>query len=266
MTARFHRVLALVVISSLASTVAAQGPLTLPAQVNGQLTGTSERVELTLADAIRPADRYTFSLTAGQTATVRMESTAFDPYLKVLRNGTVHARNDDHDGSRDVSQLTLSSPGAYTVLAGSFTAVTNMGPYELAVSLSDSPSSSPPSTGTRLSRDGGTTRGALTDGDMDILFSFPIASIKTDLYQVELRAGDVLTVMLESSAFETSLSLLAGDHTRTIDPPIVAFDGEVGSHRSRIRFSVPESGMYTIYASAISEEGRGRYSLTWSVD
>ena len=259
MTARFHRVLAFVVFGLLASTAAAQGPLTLPAQVSGQLTGTSERVELTLADAIRPADRYTFSLTAGQTATVRMESTAFDPYLKVLRNGTVHARNDDHDGSREVSQLTLSSPGAYTVLAGSFTAVTNIGPYELAVTLSR------PATQT-ISRDGGTTRGVLTDDDMDILLSFPMAAIKTDSYQAELRAGDVLTMVVESTAFETSLSLLRGEHTRTLDPPIIAYDGDDGSHRSQIRFRVPESGLYTIYVGTLSEDGRGSYSLEWRVE
>jgi len=260
MTSRVHRVLALVVFSLFASTAAAQGGLTLPAQVNGQLTGTSERVELTRAGNVRPADRYTFTLNSGQRATVRMESTAFDPYLKVLRNGTVHARNDDHDGSREVSQLTLTSPGKYTVFAGSFTAVTNMGPYELAVSLSGTPAQ------TLLNRDGGTTRGVLTDDDMDILLSFPMAAIKTDPYQAELRAGDVLTVILESTAFDTSLSLLSGDHTRTVDPPIIAYDGDVGSHRSRIRFRIPESGLYTIYVGTLTEDGRGSYSLTWRIE
>ncbi|GAB5534220.1 MAG: hypothetical protein Rubg2KO_04690 [Rubricoccaceae bacterium] len=266
MTARFHRVLALVVFSLFVCTASAQGPLTLPAQVNGQLTGSSERVELTLAGDVRPADRYTLTLNRGQRATVRMESTAFDPYLKIMRNGSVHSRNDDHEGSREVSQLTLSSPGNYTLWAGSFTAVTNTGPYELAVTVTDASASRSSSGQTLLSHEGGTTRGVLTDDDMDLLFSFPIAAIKSDLYQAQLRAGDVLTVILESSAFDTSLSLLRGNHIRTVDPPIIAFDGEVGSQRSQIRFRAPESGLYTIYAGTLSEDGRGRYSLEWRVE
>ena len=264
MTAQIHCMFALVAFSLLPSTASAQGPLALPATVNGQLTGSSERVELTLAGDVRPANRYTFSLDSGQRATVRMESTVFDPYLKVYRNGTFHARNDDHEGSREVSQLTLSSPGEYTVFAGSFTAVTNMGPYELAVTLSGSSASPSSPTATRLSHAGGTIRGALTDDDTDILLSFPGATIKTDLYQVELRAGDVLTVILESTAFDTSLSVGSGA-SRTIDPPAAAFDSGVGSQRSRIQYRVPESGLYTLYVGAISEDGRGRYSLTWSI-
>jgi len=243
-----------------APTPDAEHALTLPARINGELTKQTDRVELTLANGTRPADRYTLTLERGQRATVRMESSAFDTYLKVLRNDTFHARNDDHEGSRDVSQIVLTSPETYTLLAGAFSDSDNRGRYTLSVSSSGGEVSPPSSTS---STPGSRTRQAtLADDDSEIVLPSLDAARKVDGYssETELRTGDVLVVTMESTAFDTYLALAIGSR-------FVAYNDDDGStQRSEIRYTIPEDGQYVILASSYTEDGRGPYSLTWRVE
>ncbi|GAB5534219.1 MAG: hypothetical protein Rubg2KO_04680 [Rubricoccaceae bacterium] len=239
--------------------------LTLPATVRGQLALSSVHVPLTLSNDVRPADAYTFTLRTGQRATVRMESSAFDTYLKVLRNGTFHARNDDHEGSREVSQVTLSSPGEYTVLAGAFSSIANTGPYELAVHLEGTstlakPTSGKPSSQSSSRRDGGTHSGILTNDDDEIPLLIAGNTRKVDAFTVELRAGEDLVVTMESNAFDTYLAV-------AISGEIVARNDDDGStQRSHLRYTAPSDGQVYIYAGTFSEDGRGSYTFTWHVE
>ena len=234
-------------------------PMSIPGTVQGRLTSSSPQVPLTLANDIRPADTYTFTLSAGQRATVRMESNAFDTYLRVLRNGVQHARNDDYEGSREVSQLVLSSPGEYTVLAGAFSSLTNTGPYVLSVTAEDKAPSKPSSTQSPSGGDGGTQNGILTDDDDEIALLIAGNLRKADAYTVELRAGEVLVVTMESNAFDTYLAV-------AVSGEIVARNDDDGStQRSRIRYTAPTDGQVYIYAGTFSENGRGSYTFTWYV-
>ena len=106
--------------------------LSIPTTVSGAITAATPEVPLTSNDDLRRADAYSFTLAPGQTATVRMESTAFDTYLKVLRTARSRDSQRRLRVSRSVSQVSLSQPGAYTVLAGSFSAE-GAGAYTLAV-------------------------------------------------------------------------------------------------------------------------------------
>lgn len=234
--------------------------MSIPGTLQGQLTSSSAQVPLTLANDIRPADAYTFTLSAGQRATVRMESTAFDTYLKVLRNGVYHARNDDYEGSREVSQLLLSSPGDYTVLAGAFSSLTNTGPYALSVTVDGTATSKTPTTQSPSGGDGGTQNGLLTDDDDEIPLLIAGNRRKADAYTVELRAGEVLVVTMESNAFDTYLAV-------AISGEIVARNDDDGStQRSRVRYTAPTDGQVYIYAGTFSEGGRGSYTFTWYVE
>lgn len=231
-----------------------------PGTLRGQLTRTSERVELTAAGNVRSADRYTLTLSPGQRATVRMESTAFDTYLKVLLNGDFHQRNDDFQGSRDVSQVELSQPGTYTVYAGAFSETSNTGPYTLITTLSGEATSAPPPRQSPSGGDGGTEQGVLTEDDLTLPILANGANRKADSYSVQLYSGEVLVVTMESTAFDTYLAI-------SLNSEILARNDDAGStQRSQIRYTVPRDGEYFIYAGTFTEAGRGSYTFTWYVE
>lgn len=236
--------------------------LAVPGSVQGRLTATSERVELTASGNVRSADRYTFTLAPGQRATIRMESNAFDTYLKALLNGAFHQRNDDFQGSRSVSFLELTQPGTYTLFAGAFSDTENTGPYTLTTTLSGDAVSgpTPPPSTSPSGGDGGSMPGVLTDDDMDLPIVTSGANRKADSYSVQLYAGEVLVVTMESTAFDTYLAISRNSE-------ILARNDDAGStQRSQIRYTVPSDGEYFIYAGTFTEAGRGGYTFTWYVE
>lgn len=234
--------------------------LRLPGTTQGRLTSSTEHVELTAAGNHRPADRYTFSLAPGQRATVRMESSSFDTYLKVLLDGAFHQRNDDYQGSHAVSMLELSQPGTYTLLAGAFSATDNTGPYTLTTTLSGEITDAPPPRQSPSGGDGGSIQAVLTDDALTLPILASGANRKADSYSVQLYAGEVLVVTMESTAFDTYLAI---SHRSEI----LARNDDAGStQRSQIRFVVPTDGEYYIYAGTFTESGRGGYTFTWYVE
>ncbi|MEO0558892.1 MAG: hypothetical protein AAF170_11985 [Bacteroidota bacterium] len=235
--------------------------LQLPGTVQGQLSSSSERVVLTASDNVRRADRFTFTLSPGQRATVRMQSTAFDTYLKVLLNGAFHQRNDDYGGSRDVSFLELSQPGTYTLFAGAFSDSNNSGPYTLTTTLTGGTAPTPPPSPRPATQgDGGTQSGMLTDDDEEIPLLIAGNSRKVDAYTVELYEGEILVVTMESTAFDTYLAV-------AVSGEIVARNDDDGStQRSRLRYTAPSDGQVYVYAGTFSEAGRGSYTFTWYVE
>ena len=234
--------------------------LSVPTTVSGTITASTPEVPLTSADAARRSDAYSFTLGTGQTATVRMESAAFDTYLKVLRNGTFEARNDDF-GSRSVSQVSLSQPGSYTVLAGSFTAE-GAGAYTLSVQIDGASGPAAPASGgvTPAASQGTVLDGAITDADGEVALTANNDLRKTDGYDVELRAGQTLVVEMESGSFDTYLKLVRGGTY------IARNDDDGSTRRSAIRHTATHSGTYTVYAGTFTESGRGAYTLRWRVE
>lgn len=101
------------------------GPAALPAQANMVLQETG---------TIYPAESvYTFEGTAGQTLTLTLESTDFDPVLTLLGpDESELAFNDDFCGSLN-SQIIITLPedGTYSVIARSFS--DDGGDYDLVV-------------------------------------------------------------------------------------------------------------------------------------
>lgn len=241
--------------------------ISIPGQYSGSITGSTPEVPLTSNDAPRRAEAYTFSLAQGQRATVRMESPAFDTYLKVLRNGTFAMRNDDYQGNRSVSQVELTSPGSYVVLAGAFSS-SGTGDFVLTVSTGDdspqapaeetrtSPLSLPPLGG------GGprTVQGTLSDDDSEAPLTLADDLRKADAYEVPIRAGQTLVVEMESEAFDTYLKVLEGTQS-------VARNDDAGStRRSALRYTSPTNARLTILAGTFTASGRGAYTLNWRIE
>jgi len=193
-----------------------------------------ERI-FTFLNPVRVGD-YVYG-TSGQSATIRMESSSFDPYLKVLRNGQFSARNDDFGGSRSVSQVEVSGAGTYTVLAGAFSAINNTGGYTLAVTAARQNTPVPNASG-----DGSTVQGTISDSDTRVALTASDALRLADAYSVSLQAGQTLIATMESSAFDTYLKLMRGGE-------FVARNDDAGStSRSEIRHVASASGTYTLYA------------------
>lgn len=236
--------------------------VSLPSTITGVLSTSSPRVPLLSNDAERPADLYSFSLSQGQSATVRLESSEFDTYLKVLRNGQFLSRNDDFQGSRSVSQVTVTGPGQITVMAGAFSATANTGSYRLSITSAGSPapspaptpSSGPPAVGL------GSFQGEISNSDTAVPLTASDDLRRADAYTIELRAGQILVATMESSSFDTYLKLVRGS-------TFVARNDDAGStQRSQIRYTVPTDGTYTLYAGTFTDSGRGPYTLSLRVD
>lgn len=234
--------------------------LSLPATQTGTLTASTSRVPLLSNDAERPADVYAFSLAQGESATVRLESSEFDTYLKVLRDGLFLDRNDDFAGSRSVSQVTVTGPGQITVMAGAFSATANTGSYRLSItpegSAAPAPAPSTDPTGTGL----GSFQGEISASDGAVPLTANDDLRRADAYTVELRAGQTLVATMESTGFDTYLKLVRGS-------VFVARNDDAGStRRSEIRQRIAVDGTYTVYAGTFTDAGRGAYTLSLRVE
>ncbi|MGF1517388.1 MAG: pre-peptidase C-terminal domain-containing protein [Nodosilinea sp.] len=116
--------------------------IALPAATLGLLTGPaalSARADTLLqkAGTIYPAQSlYTFEGTAGQQLTITLDSTDFDPVLRLLGPDEAEiAFNDDFGGSFNSKIIvTLPEDGTYTVVARSFS--DQGGDYDLVVRTS----------------------------------------------------------------------------------------------------------------------------------
>ena len=237
--------------------------LSIPTRVNGTISTGTPETPLTSSDAPRRADAYAFTLRAGQTATVRMESSAFDTYLKVLRDGTFSTRNDDFGGSRDVSQVSLSQPGTYTVLAGSFS-TSGAGNYTLAVTLDGASRDVTDGAGGDLLDgdylDGDIFDGTITDDDDEVPLTANDDIRKADGYDIELLVGETLVVEMSSASFDTYLKLVQGDTF------LIRNDDAGSTHESAIRYTATRDGTFTVYAGTFTENGRGDYVLSWRIE
>ncbi|MEM1117691.1 MAG: PPC domain-containing protein [Bacteroidota bacterium] len=236
-------------------------PLALGETASGTIAAGDARVPLTANDSARPVDAYRVRLEAGQTAVVRMESADFDTYLKVTRNGAFVARNDDFEGSRAVSQVTLSAPiaGDYTVFAGPFSEA-GAGAYTIRAEARTNQTGQGAVIGPASGANGDVVQGTITDSDRAVPLPISDALRKADAYTVEARAGQRIVVEMTSTDFDTYLRIER-------DGVKVAHNDDAGStSRSLVEYTVEQGGTHTIYAGTFSEAGRGAYTIQYRAE
>lgn len=222
-------------------------------------------------------DRYPFEGRAGQRVTVRLESTDFNPYLILKAPSEAQQENDDHRGSRTVSQIehTLTESGTYEVLATSF-ASRETGRYTLTVTLEGegtrtppeaapqtppapetSPARTPPREPAPLSGPVGVRveTGSLRRGD-ETLETGEYA----DTYRFTAEAGQHVVVRLNSSDFDTYLIVQPpeGDQLENDD-----YNGSTSV--SFIEATAPTSGEWVVRVTSFEPGETGDYTLTMSV-
>ena len=204
-----------------------RGPIRNNQSLNGQLT----------AGAV---DLYTFSGTAGQTASATLSHRSgdgFDPYLELVSpSGQTVATNDDGNGYPNslIDRVRLTSSGTYTLRARDL-GNDSAGNYTVGLRLDGMPTPTPtPRTYTGRINSGGQRS-----------------------YSVEGRAGETVTIDLESSAFDAEVSLLSphGNEVARDD------DGGDGLNSRIERHYFTETGTYEVIVESHSSGGYGDFVL-----
>lgn len=198
-------------------------------------------------------DGYAFDGRSDQRVLIALDSDAFDPVLRVgrLENGAFVelAMNDDGPSAGLNSRLSFTPPenGRFEIRAAPLSTGRG-GAYSLTLS------EAPPPPQARQVRLDERVRGELSEDD-----AVNEAGARADAYSFTGREGQRIRIDMASSAFDTYLELFDANRTS------LATDddgGPVGTN-SRLVFTLPTDGTYTIEARAFSD-GTGNYSLTVS--
>lgn len=225
-----------------AKKIALNGPV-----VNGRLT--TQSYVLPVDNSF--FDLYSFEGQAGQQVTIEMTSQEIDPYLILLGPQDQElAQDDDGAGEKNARiVLTLPTNGTYTLLANSYEA-RESGSYSLNVSATD-PGATPPAESRSLILQ---EQGALAMGDSVL----PSDNSLYDEYTFEGRAGQSVTITLESSDFDTYVALFAPNGRLVGEND----DRSDSDNNATLTVTLPVSGRYRVIVNAYDSTGQGRYTLT----
>lgn len=203
---------------------------------------------------------YSFRARQGERVAITLESDDFDPIVRVGRMGRGGAfeelaQNDDSGAGGLNSYLIFTAPsnGEYVIRAAPLDGSTE-GDYELALA------EAPPPLVARPITVGETVEGSLDDGDGGNQFG-----TRADAYSFTGTAGQRIVATMSSDAFDTYLELFSensdeagGRYALDSDD-----DGAGEGTNSRLTYTIPSDGQYTIEARAFTGEGEGAYTLTF---
>ncbi len=193
-------------------------------------------------------DKYTYSGRQGETVTFDLRSTAFDPYLIVRSPSGDQNDNDDFEGSRTRSllSLTLEESGEWDVWVTSYEPG-ETGAYDLRI--------------TRAGAGGGsggtgfgdrTERGSLAAGDQTLE-----TGEYADIISFEGAPGRHVQVDLTSSAFDTYLIVAGPGEDRGEND-----DHEGSTSQSRVELDMTETGTYRAVVTSYAAGETGDYELS----
>ncbi|HUF74868.1 MAG TPA: PPC domain-containing protein [Longimicrobiales bacterium] len=268
---RFPALLALTASLAAPSPAFSQGTsvLTLlPTEGRSLSVGSEESGALSTADMRSEDDSYLeaweLSGRAGQSLTIDLLADAFDPRVYVVGPGLPETLTDDDsgDGCNARVTFTLLETGTFRVVASSLGS-RETGTYTIRVSDQPGP---PPSHGCgevdpgsieMLPTEGRTIRlGSVVTGRLGLGQQTVQDGRPAQAWQLDGRAGDRVSIVLESDDFDSYL-YLAGpglDGVQTDD------DG-AGDLDSLIEITLPADGPYQVVAAALSSGSTGAYTL-----
>jgi len=228
--------------------------------LSGQLTGSDF-----LREDNTYVDPYVYQGRAGERITITLRSGSFDSWLVVRGPGGLDEHDDDGAGGND-SRLTVTLPqsGRYLIAANSV-GQRDTGPYTISVQSGNGGVVGPgPSTGGRgiaitdlnwrrlpAIAAGRTVTGRLTTTDV-----LRDDNTYMDGYVYQGRAGERITITMQSSAFDSWLVVN--------DPngPLYEHDDDSGGgNNARLTLTLPHAGPYVIVANSVSQS-TGAYVLS----
>lgn len=189
------------------------------------------------------ADIYTFRGQAGQHAIIDVRSQQFDTYLMVISPSGEQVDNDDHEGDRTRSlvSLPLTENGSYQVYVTSYKPG-EVGSYTLSIDANGAPTGA-----TSLNESGTLQSGDETLGSGEYI----------DSYTFEGLPGERVDIELTSSDFDTYLILVTPSYEQ-----IENDDADGSTSRSFIQADLTEAGMYRVVVTSYAPGEQGAYRLT----
>jgi len=204
---------------------------------------------------------YSFRARQGERVAITLESDDFDPVVRVGRMGRGGAfeelaQNDDSGAGGLNSYLIFTAPssGEFVIRAAPLDGTTD-GDYELGMV------EAPPPLIARPIAVGDTVEASLDADDGGNAFG-----TRADAYSFTGTAGQRIVATMSSDIFDTYLELFSensdeegGRYALDSDD-----DGAGEGTNSRLTYTLPADGQYTIEARAFSGEGEGAYTLTFA--
>lgn len=231
------------------STPTAQ-PATGPQIINGALL----QGDTTLSSG-EFVDNHMVTLAAGETVTIRLEATEFDPYVLVRGPSNFSQDNDDLAQGSTTAGVNFVAPaaGEYRVAATSYRAGES-GNYVLQITRGGSAAQgSTASTATPASTTA-PIRGNLRQGDTTLQ-----GGEFVDSHQVSFAPGQRIRVKLNSNDFDTFLIVRTPSGRTEQNDDAAPND----SHNSLVEIPSAEAGAYTIAVTSYRAGQVGNYGLTF---
>lgn len=199
---------------------------------------------------------YTFNGREGDQVDLRLQSTAFDPYLFINGPGDFALANDDDESGEDGTNsrliLTLPADGEYRVYATSYQAG-EAGAYRLsAAQATGAAAVQTASSGVPAFETGIDFNGDLRAGDEQL-----DGGKFLDAYTFSGRRGERITLTLESGAFDPFLLMIGPDGEAVSND-----DGTPDTRNSRIDAVLAADGDYTIGVTSFEAGEAGAYRFT----
>lgn len=205
-------------------------------------------------------DDFRITARAGQRLEAVLRSDDFDAWLAVYSadatDGAPLAEDDDGLGEGTNSRLRFTAPeaGAYVLRARPLGGLEG-GAYTL--SLSERPPA-PPAPRPQSIRLGAEVRGELSDRDPE-----QDQGGRYDAWTFRARAGDRLAISLiaEEGAFDPVVRVGRAQRGGGFEELAMNDDAAGGGLNSRLVFTAPETGEYTIRATGLGAHAAGAYTL-----
>jgi hypothetical protein len=208
-------------------------------------SGRLERGDLTLTSG-EYFDEYPFEGRQGETVTIDLRSTQFDPYVMLTGPGDLREANDDYEGdaTRSLISMALPADGSYRVLVTSYKPGES-GVYDLQIRQGGDSSQRAVPTGPRVER------GRLASGDETLQ-----SGEFVDAYTFDATPGQRVTLDVVSEDFDTYLILIPPRGERHEND-----DVEGKPRHSVIETDLAEAGEYRVLVTSYAKDETGAYEL-----
>jgi plastocyanin len=227
-------------------------PLAVGASAQGALADGGGRLE----EGDRLYHVYTFAGKKGDRLAISAESSAFDPLVQLGRmDGEKFeslGEDDDSGGEKNARLLTvLPADGDYVVRVVGYDKDAK-GAYAVKIATLPPPGPTPrPKTVTK----GQIVRGELTDSSAQFEGFRPY-----DYYQVRGRAGETVTIIMRSEAFDAFLDV--GVLSPGGFASVKSDDDGAGDTNAKVEFTFERAGVILIRTSALAAGKTGAFSLS----
>jgi hypothetical protein len=191
-------------------------------------------------------DEHSFQGTRGESVTIDLRSSDFDPFLIVEGPGNVRHENDDYedDVHRSLVSFELPATGTYRITVTSY-AARETGAYDLRIRQASPQAAARAQPGRRVER------GRLEAGDQTLR-----SGEFLDAYTFEGRPGLRVTLDVSSTQFDTYLILIPPRGERQENDDVAGRPGH-----SAIEADVTEPGTYRVLVTSYQRGETGGYEL-----